>query len=310
MKVDIIILNYNGKELLKEYLPGIVTASKESRYDCRVIVLDNKSTDESVNFLEQNFKEVSVYHAKKNRVFCSFNDAAKDSAADILILLNNDIKVEQDFIDPLIEVFKKHKNAFLVGSKCLLFDKVTYEGTKSKWWIEKGMFKSSSHYNGCKKYMDTAGYTMQAGFGAFDRNKFLELEGFDDLYLPGIIEDADICYRAWKRGYKGYYQPKSLIYHMGQASFKKVFGSKKIMELAHRNTFLFMWKNIDDPLILLKHIAWLPFRLIYSLITGKVEFMSGFLKSIIRLRQAVCRRAKRDKSLLTDMEVFNISDNI
>lgn len=273
-------------------------------------VLDNRSTDGSIEFLRKNFAEVDIYFARENRVFCSFNEVAEDSDADILILLNNDIKVEEDFINPLVETFRKHRDAFLVGPKCLMLDRKTYEGTKSKWWVEKGIFKSSSRYPGYERDIDREGYTMQAGFGAFDRGKFLELGGYDDLYLPGIIEDADLCYRAWKKGYKGYYQPKSLIYHMGQASFKKEFGSRRIMELAHRNTFLFMWKNIDDFRIWVLHILWLPLRIVYSLLTGKVEFVGGLFKALPRFKQAIAKRKNADSYLLTDRELLEISTRI
>lgn len=310
MKVEIIILNYNGIELLKECLPSIINAAKKSKYDCRITLLDNRSTDASVNFIEKSFPDVNVHLAKENKVFCSFMEVADKTTADVLILLNNDIKTDESFVDPLIEVFFKNSDAFLVGPKCLAFDAKGYEGTKSKWWFDKGLFSSSSRYPFYEKDIDTEGYTMQAGFGAFDKNKFLELGGFDDLYLPGIMEDADFCYRAWKRGYKGYYQPKSLIYHMGQASFKKEFGSKKIMELAHRNTFLFMWKNIEDIRLWILHFVWLPVRLFYSVITGKLEFITGFFKALPKLNKAIRKRRQINTGSLTDRDLFKISETI
>lgn len=310
MKIEIFILNYNGKDLLEAYLPSIVEASNVSKYDTRVIVIDNCSTDNSLSFVSQDFPNVRIFKTDQNRVFCSYNQAVRLSKADIVILLNNDIIVDKDFIDPLMETFQNYKDAFLVGSKCLLIDKVTYDGTKSKCYIDKGMFKSSTRYDGYESDIDLPGYTMQAGFGAFDRKKFIELNGYDDLYLPGILEDADLCYRAWKSGYKGYYQPRSLIYHMSQASFKKEFGSKKIMELAHRNTFLFMWKNIDGLIILLKHIFWLPLRILYSIFLGKFEFLTGFLKALRKLPQAISKRRMKKEALLSDKEVFEISKTI
>ncbi|NQT89754.1 MAG: glycosyltransferase family 2 protein [Candidatus Omnitrophica bacterium] len=310
MKVNIIVLNYNGMELLKECLPSIMEASKKTSHECRVTVLDNRSTDDSEAFIRKNFPEAVVYVAGSNRVFCSFNEIAGDVDDDILVLMNNDIKVEPDFIDPLIGAFQAHEDAFLAGPKCLMFDGKTYDGAKSKWWLEKGMLKSGSRYEGYEAAIDKEGYTMQAGFGAFDRKKFIELGGFDDLYLPGIAEDMDLCYRAWKKGYKGYYEPRSLIYHIGQASFKKAFGSRKIMELAHRNTLLFMWKNMADARIILGHILWLPARMVYSLLTGRIEFVSAFFKALSRLSSALSRRRAQGPYKLTDREVLEISKGI
>ncbi|MEI8349183.1 MAG: glycosyltransferase family 2 protein [Candidatus Omnitrophota bacterium] len=310
MKVNIAILNYNGINLLKECLPSIIAARRVSKQECAVTVLDNQSTDASVNFLKDNFSEIGIYIAKENKVLCSFNEFASKSDADILILLNNDIKVDEHFVDPLADIFQKHSDAFLVGPKCLMFDNKTYDGSRSLWWIDKGIFKASSRYKGFEKDIDIEGYTMQSGFGAFDRKKFLELGGYDDLYLPGIMEDADLCYRAWKAGHKSYYQPKSLVFHMGQASFKKEFGSRKIMELAHRNTFLFMWKNIRDVRVWASHFFWLPLRIFYSVLTNKREFVTGFMKALPKFKQAFQKGNISTKYLLNDQELFKISKNI
>lgn len=310
LRINIVILNYNGINLLKECLPSIIDARRASKQECIVTVLDNQSNDASVDFLKENFPEINIYIAKENKVFCSFNDFAYNSDADILIFLNNDIKVDIHFVDPLIDIFLQHDDVFLTGPKCLTFDGKGYEGTKSKWRLNKGIFSASSRYQSYQDDIDKEGYTMQAGFGAFDRKKFLELGGFDQLYLPGIMEDADFCYRAWKKGYKGYYEPKSLIYHIGQASFKKEFGSKKIMELAHRNTFLFMWKNIRDVRIWTAHFLWLPARICYSLLTGKFEFVTGFFKALPKLKEAIKKGRKLGADNLKDSDLLKISETI
>ena len=306
MKVDIIVLNYNGEKLLAEYLPSITLASKASSFHCFVKVIDNRSGDDSIGLIKSKFPEVELIVAEDNRVFCSFNKAVKDSSADVVILLNNDLAVDINFVDPLVNVFKKYPDAFFAAPKSYSLDG-KYEGGRARIGLKFGMFWASARFKGFEDKINDEGYTFQSGFGAFDRKKFLELNGYDDLYLPGIIEDADLCYRAWKKGYKGYYQPKSVVKHMGQASFKKAFGSEKIMQLAHRNTFLFMWKNITDKRILLKHIIFIPPRLLYSLLAGKPEFFRGFLKAVPKLRQALKRRSDATKDpKMTDREIFRL----
>ncbi|MFQ5952905.1 MAG: glycosyltransferase [Candidatus Omnitrophota bacterium] len=305
MKINIIILNYNGEKLLPECLPSIISARKESKNNVSITVIDNESTDKSLEVLKQYALEVKVIK-HENRVFCSFNDVVEDLDDDIVILLNNDIKVEPDFVDPLAEVFQKNPDAFLVGPKALTFDKARYEGTRTKWWVDKGIFKSSSRYPGYESDIDREGYTAQAGFGAFDRKKFLELKGYDDLYLPGIIEDADLCYRAWRRGFKGYYQPKSLIYHIGRASFRSKFGNFRINKMSHRNTYLFMWKNISDGKILGQNLIYLVPRILFALLKGKPEIPLGFISALGRLPQAMRKRAKVQGSFIkSDKQVLD-----
>ncbi|MBN1405545.1 MAG: glycosyltransferase, partial [Candidatus Omnitrophica bacterium] len=116
MKVNIIILNYNGRDLLKKYLPSVIDAAKKSKHNCIVTVLDNKSTDDSVQLLKNEFPEINIYIAKENKVYCSFNKIAETINDDIIVLLNNDIKTEQDFIDPLIGHFLDNPDVFFVAT--------------------------------------------------------------------------------------------------------------------------------------------------------------------------------------------------
>lgn len=147
---------------------------------------------------------------------------------------------------------------------------------------------------------------MQSGYGAFDRKKFLLLGGYDDLFLPGRLEDSDLCFRAWKMGWKGYYVPDSIIYHKGAASFIKRFGKRTTLEIAHRNSFLFVWKNITDPVLLFEHAILLPARLILAALKGQWEFLSGFLKALKFLPIVIEKRKKETLVFAKkDKEVFN-----
>ena len=127
--------------------------------------------------------------------------------------------------------------------------------------------------------------TFASGFGAFHREKFLELGGYDRSYLPGIMEDADLCLKAQHAGYALYYEPKSVVYHMGQASFKKAFSYLKREILAYRNTFLFMWKNFRGIRFWAEHLFFLPFRMVWMLLKGRWGFVIGFFEALARLGQ-------------------------
>ena len=301
--VNIIILNYNGKSLLAECLPSIVDASHVSRYSCKVTVIDNVSTDDSVVFLRANFSNVHIVEVKENLVLCSYNDVLKSIKDDIVILLNNDIKVENDFVDPLVEVFK-NKDVFMVCPKSYFFDG-RYEGGRSYTFMKYGVFGTDHYYKEDCEQANEKSYTFASGYGAFDREKFLELGGYDDLYLPGRLEDADLCFRAWKRGYKCYYEPKSIVYHKGAASFKGRFGVNGTLVINFRNVFLFTWKNISSPLFLLEHIVLLFPRLILACLRGQTEFAYGFLKAIPLFPRAFKKR-NIDNRLLNDRDVFRI----
>jgi GT2 family glycosyltransferase len=309
MTVNILILNYNGREILEECLPSVVLAAGFSKYPCKVTVIDNKSNDGSVEYLKKQFPAVNIIVSEENKVLCSYNPVFSKINDDLVVLLNNDIKVEKDFLGPLIEMFEKNNDAFMVGPKCLDFSKIRYEGTRSKPVFKLGMFATSARYPGYEKNIDKEGLTMDAALGLFDRRKFLLLGGYDELYLPGLTEDTDICYRAYRYGFRCYYQPKSIIYHKGQVSFKKFYSDRARLVLAHRNSFLFMWKNISDPYILLLHILLNPLRLFLALFRGKVEIILGFLAALKRLRHATLHRQqvknlfrKSDREVLAEVK--------
>ncbi len=311
MTAEIFVLNFNGKDLLLECLPSILEASRSSPAPCPVTVIDNDSRDDSVAVLQDRFKEAKVHASKKNIVLCAFNQAVRESAADIVLLLNNDLKVEKNFIHPLLKVFNEHSDAFLAAPKAFTFDGSRYEGSLSKMAFLKGLLRVESRFPGYEEKIDRPGITMQTGFGAYRRDIFLKLGGFDDLYLPGTVEDSDLCFRAWKAGYACYYAPESRVYHKGQATFKKKFSASRLLAINQRNLYLFTWKNISDPVLILKHLLWFIVRPFIFLAKGRSEFLWGFLWAFLRLPLALKKRgSSRPRPVRADREIFALSENI
>ena len=301
------VLNYNGEKLLQQCLPSILAAAEKSKGGCAVTVIDNVSGDKSLEVLARDFPGVEIYRARENRVLCTFNEYLKQMKEHVAILMNNDIRVGEGFVDPLVEDFEKNPDLFMVTPRCLSFDGSRYEGGRSKGRVKFGVFWSASVFPGYESKIDRPDFTLAAGFGAFNREKFLELGGYDDLYLPGRQEDTDLCFRAWQRGWESRYEPQSVVYHLGAASFNEKFGSKKTLILGHRNSFLFFWKNITDLGYWLEHCLLLLPRLIFAVLCGKPELAIGFLKAIPMLSAAMARRAALgdgNKRKLTDREIF------
>lgn len=312
MTAEIFVLNYNGRDILAECLPSIVTAARAAKPICPVTVIDNQSVDDSVEYLKRQFPDVAIHVTEKNTVLCAFNDAAKKSTADVILLLNNDLKAESDFIGPLMKVFEEHPDAFLAGPKTFTFDGKRYEGSLSKMRFKYGFFSALSRFSGFETKIETENVTMQSGFGAYRRDAFLKLGGFDDLYLPGTVEDSDICFRAWKSGYRCYYAPQSRMYHKGQATFGRHFKKSRLLAINQRNIYLFIWKNISDPLFLLEHLIWLLVRPLAFLLQGRFEFLWGFVWALGRLPRALKKRMGLDRRgyTLSDRQVFAISEAI
>ena len=99
---SLLVLNFNGQDLLAECLPSLVSAVFVSKHECKVVVVDNKSTDDSVNFVSEFFPSVEVMQAEKNDFLFSLNKAVSNRSEEICVILNNDISVDQEFLDPLL----------------------------------------------------------------------------------------------------------------------------------------------------------------------------------------------------------------
>jgi len=294
-KINIIILNYNGRQLLEKYLPSVVEASSRSLNNCRVSVIDNKSTDDSIAFIRTNFRDVEVYEASENRLLCSYNEYLKKIDDEIVIFLNTDIRVDPDFVDPLIGHFKD-ESVFFVAPKELSMEG-KYQGNLNSLIFKHGLLSTTVQRQGS----DDMRHNISVHGGAFDRKKFLYLGGYDDMYLPGIVEDFDLCYRGWKHGWKGLYEPSSFYFHEGSTSFNAEYGLKGRSLLAYRNTFLFFWKNVTSKKMRLVHKLFIPVLLLAALIKGRWLLIKGFFQALSMLGIA----RKRRNTVLTQ---FNISD--
>jgi len=305
-KVDIVVLNYNGMKILPQCLPSIVEAAKASPVPCSVIVLDNQSTDNSVDYIKNTFPSVIIKIAKSNRILFSYNDLIPQLKSEVIILLNNDIKVDAHFIAPLLEHYKAD-NVFGVAPKSLEFDGNGYNGGKNKIVFSHGLIEAGQQFYG-KEDMEREGYTYYCANSSFDCRKFLELGGFDDIYYPSTWEDTDLCYKALKKGYVMIYEPASVIYHnehfiiSNEVQKKNPIFRRRSVNI-RRNSFLFTWINITDPSLLRQHFLWLPFNLLVFLLYQRTKLLGFFdaLKYIPRIRE----RRRRFKPVISDAALLS-----
>lgn len=295
MKISLIVLNYNGLGLLEECMPSIVEATDTSRHETEVIVIDNSSTDDSIAWLQEHMPGLKIISCS-NRGLCSFNRVVAELDSEVVILLNNDIKMHPESVDRMCDPIEED-DCFMVAPKCLRFDDQTYEGFRTAVWWKLGLLRATALFPGHEPHIDRPGWSASVGaVMAVDRRRFLELDGFDPLYLPGRLEDLDLAFRAFLRGYTIRYEPSALTWHRGMATFAKAFGFFGCDQLALRNTLLFQWKNLRTPGNLLRQFVGLPIRLVVDWIRlpfqpkgERLPLTRAFLGALARLPQAIGR---------------------
>ena len=302
-KATFIILNWNGKELLAESIPAVLETIETYGDDYEILIVDNGSTDGSQQFVAKTYPMVRLLALNENRGFSEANNiAARESKHDIIITLNNDAIVERNFLEHLLDPFVDPE-VFAVTPTVYRRDKTTLVLGRRVPRFKWGFFWIPLVDQVPKQPCVTL--YASGGSSALDKEKFLALGGFDRL-TPNW-EDVDLGYRAWKRGWKVIYEPRSIVYHDPGSTFDRMYDRFRFTSLDHENRFLFIWKNITDRSLVLQHLLFLPVLLAGSLMTGRAYSFAGFVRATRRLAEI---RAKRHRERCfytrTDRQVLDM----
>ena len=254
MKTAVVILNWNGKELLKQFLPSVINHSKEAT----IYLADNASTDDSVSFVKQTFPSIKIIENKENGGYAKgYNEALKHIDADIFCLLNSDVEVTKNWLDPIIGTFKTDPNTAIIQPKLLDFnnrDYFEYAGAAGGFIDKLGypycrgrIFNTIEKDNG--QYNDTAEIFWASGACLFIRSKvYKELNGLDE-YFFAHMEEIDLCWRAKNLGYTIKYEGASTIYHIGGATLSNSNPKKTFLNF--RNSLFALVKNAKGNIFVL-----------------------------------------------------------
>ena len=303
---SVVIPNWNGRDLLEKYLPPLLEAL-EGNPRHEVIVVDDGSSDGSADFVRHQFPSVRVVAKERNEGFgAACNAGILAARNDIVVLLNSDMRVERDFLPPLLECFDE--TTFAVS--CQIFfsnpGRVREETGLTQAWWDAGRLRLRHRADDLSQPFPC--FYGGGGSTAFDRRKLRELGGFDALLAPFYLEDTDLGYLAWKRGWKVLYQPRSVVYHEHRGTIGRSFSRSYIDRIIKKNLLLFVWKNIHDPLWLTASFAANWADAVLSAFLGpspERASLEGLLHAFIELPRA-CRSRWRARRLahLSDGEAF------
>ncbi|MDE2666962.1 MAG: glycosyltransferase family 2 protein [Acidobacteriota bacterium] len=297
LRASLIVLNWDGKHLLEEFLPSVVEAVRQGGDGHEILVVDNGSRDDSVAFLNAGYPQVKVVALDRNRRFTGGNNAGVQAATgDVVVLLNNDMEVDPHFLRPLLDGFRE-ENVFAVTSQVFFQDKSRRReetgNTKSRW---RQGFPEPYHDEVPPEPAGVRLPVLWAGGGssAFDRRKFLALGGLDTLYDPFYLEDVDLSYQAWKRGWKSLLASDSLVVHKHRGTNRGKFGDNFVDNTIRKNQYLFVWKSITDARWILQHCLFLPLTQARFLTQTNVRFeLRAFFKALLQFPEALYKRYRR-----------------
>ena len=303
-----VIPNWNGRDLLEKYLPPLIEAMS-GHPDNEIIVVDNGSTDGSAAFVRERFPSVRVLELPQNLGFGGGSNAGFRAARnDIVVLLNSDMRVAPDFLQPLLDGFGA-PGVFAVSCQIFFPDPAKPReetGLTHAWWAEGGL--RVRHVVDEKVTGLFPCFYGGGGSCAFDRRKFLELGGFDHVLRPFYLEDTDLGYQAWKRGWRVLYQPASRVWHEHRGTIGKKFSRAYIDNTIRKNFLLFIWKNIHEPRRVLAHLAYLWAGSLLSMFAGdslERPSLPALARAFLQLPEALAARWRaRSLAQVDDTEAF------
>jgi GT2 family glycosyltransferase len=242
--ISIVIPNYNGKELLSQNLPFVYKALETSGItDFELIVADDASVDDSVTFIKENYPTILLIESTKNVGFSGNSNKGIFSATkELVLLLNNDVTLTENYFKPQLDYFLKSNTFGVMG-------KITSQGYTKIQDAAKFPAYRLAKINTTQNYTSTNIQPMPSLFlsGAnalVNRKKLLELNGFQELYNPFYFEDADLGIRAWKLGYRCYYEPNAVCTHPLSATIKKE-PPARVSITVKRNKMLLHYFHLD-----------------------------------------------------------------
>ena len=296
-KVAIAILNWNGADMLRKFLPSVI---KYSSYDwVDVYVADNGSTDNSVDVISTSFPSVRLIKFDRNYGFAEgYNRVINMLDTEYIVLLNSDVEVAEDWIVPIIEYMDKNPDIAACQPKILSYkDKQYFEyAGASGGYIDKygypfcrgRIFDKLEKDEG--QYDSIAEIFWASGAAMFIRRKvYIEVGGLDSAFFAHM-EEIDLCWRLLSRGYKLACVPQSKVYHVGGATLKKENPKKTYLNF--RNNLLMLYKNL--PSSELNNIMFIRMIFDYiAIVVFLLKFDISNAKAILKARSDY-RKMKKD----------------
>lgn len=278
VKTSIVILNWNGAKMLRQYLPSVV--ANTTMPDTEIVVADNGSTDDSLDAL-RDFPSVQVIRLDQNYGFAEgYNRALQEVDAEYTVLLNSDVEVTPGWLTPLLDFMDAHPQVAATMPKIRAFlnkerfehagaaggniDKLMYPYCRGR--ILNYVEEDKGQYDTIVQVFWATGACMCVRTAAYK-----ELGGLDSDFFAHM-EEIDLCWRMQMRGYQLYCIPESVVYHLGGGSLQ--YESPRKTFLNFRNCLLMMYKNLPIRQLVSVWVArfFLDYvAALHLLLTGKIK---------------------------------------
>lgn len=298
--ISIIITNYNGLKWLKVCLDSLFS---QTYSDFEIILVDNGSTDDSIKFLEENYKDsrLKIIKSEKNLGFAGGNNLGfNNSIGEYILLLNNDTWVENNFLEELINAFMQNKNIGCAQSKILLMNEKDTLDTVGAYWTDSSfLYYFGSYKKNIEKYDIPMPFFSCKGASMIVKREIIEKIGklFDDDFWC-YYEDTDLCNEIWIMGYECWYWPKAICYHANGGT-SLGFKNSYIQFHNFKNKLLSFIKTLEIKTL----VITLPIYFIFCILISIIWFITGKASNSLAIYKAFWWNIKNIKKSLEKRKI-------
>lgn len=238
LSLSVVIPNFNGRDLLERHLPSVFNALQLSLLQHEVIVADDSSSDESVSFLKARFPSVVIVEGQATKGFsANINRGFRKAKNDLVLALNNDASLAPNYFHSLLKYFSEPETFGVMGA---LWDRELSRLADSAKVCEQswlGIFRSTKNLMIVDKNALLT-FFLSGANALMDRKKLEQIGFFDEIFSPFYNEDVDLGLRAWRMGWKCYFEPEAKAYHSASSTIAKHNTPKKIRTISLRNRLI------------------------------------------------------------------------
>jgi len=306
----IVVRNYNGKDMLEGLLPDLTRVVEKRGANDEILVVDDGSTDGSAGYVRKHFPGVRLKALAENsgNSIIPVNIGVKNAKNNVVICMDNDVRVDSDFITPMLRHFQD-RNVFAVCPKII---NPNHGNTVES--VNYPVFRKGRIFGEVPGMTTPDLLPRQPSFvwyapgnaSAYRRDLFQALNGLDPLYRPIYYEDVDVCHRAWRRGWSTLFEPDATTYHLKHVTTKKHLKEQAHFEIYRmKNQILFTWKNLLDRKWIFLHMIWIGLHLTNSIYKRDPVFSCSLWSALSQFREAMAARRVEIRAIkLTDKEIY------
>lgn len=296
--LSIVITNWNGRALLEQFLPSVIHAARAFEEACgqaaEILIADDSSSDDSGAWLRAHWPQVRFEASERRLGFAgTANRGIRAARSPLVYLLNNDVALEPGTLLPLMKHFD-NPAVFAVTGQAYDYASGVLRGAGQRGEFRRGFlgvhdrFFVPSPTPGAQPLFT---FFVSGGSSLFDREKFLSLGGFDEMFAPFGWEDVELSLRAWKQGFELRYEPESAVWHQFSSTIESHFRRRHVRAIYERNRLLAHWLHLDTRSQAASHGAFLVLRLLAGPLHGDIELWSALIQALSRVNQVRARRA-------------------